>query len=107
MADLDEQIEKIQMERKHAHALYSEPLSVSREFLHMEREAFAQRRLTAGEKELIVAGISAVINCESCMKWHIDRALDAGMSRAQVLEAIGVDLEMGGGPATVVAQLAA
>jgi AhpD family alkylhydroperoxidase len=57
-------------------------------------------------KELIAVGISVVINCESCMEWHIKQAIDAGADTTQVIEAIGIGIEMGGGPATVSARFA-
>ncbi|MFX1364996.1 MAG: carboxymuconolactone decarboxylase family protein [Promethearchaeota archaeon] len=52
-------------------------------------------------KELITIRISVVINCESCMEWHIKEALNSGAERDQIIESIEVAIEMGGGPATV------
>jgi len=57
-------------------------------------------------KELIAVGISVVINCQSCMQWHIEQAVAAGAAFRQVLEAVEVGIEMGGGPATVSARFA-
>jgi len=75
-------------------------------FLEMERATFADGHLPARGKELIAIGISVVINCESCMQWHIEQAAKAGASEQEVLEAIEVGIEMGGGPATVSARFA-
>jgi AhpD family alkylhydroperoxidase len=72
----------------------------------MEEKAFANGALDNQNKELIAVGISIVINCESCMQWHIEQALKTGANEEQVLEAIGVGIEMGGGPATVSARFA-
>lgn len=47
-----------------------------------------------------------VINCESCMQWHIEQAARAGATEREVLEAIEVGIEMGGGPATAHARYA-
>jgi alkylhydroperoxidase/carboxymuconolactone decarboxylase family protein YurZ len=47
-----------------------------------------------------------VINCESCMQWHIEQAALAGAGEREVLEAIEVGMEMGGGPATAHARFA-
>ncbi len=55
---------------------------------------------------MIAAGISVVINCESCMQWHIEQAAKAGAGRQEVFEAVEVAIEMGGGPATVFARFA-
>ena len=58
------------------------------------------------QKELIAVGISVVIDCESCMEWHINQAATAGASKREVLEAVEVGIEFGGGPATVSARFA-
>ena len=56
------------------------------------------------QKELIAIGISVVINCESCMEWHIKQALDDGASEGEIIESIEVGIEMAGGPATASAR---
>jgi alkylhydroperoxidase/carboxymuconolactone decarboxylase family protein YurZ len=40
------------------------------------------------------------------MQWHIEQAAAAGASYDEVLEAVEIGIEMGGGPATVSARLA-
>jgi AhpD family alkylhydroperoxidase len=75
-------------------------------FLEMERATYADGALTKRTKELIAIGISVVINCESCMQWHIEQAAAAGAGKREVLEAIEVGIEMGGGPATAHARFA-
>ncbi len=93
--------------RKAAHAKLLELDSkVYRAFLDMERAAFSDGALPKKTKELIAAGISVAGNCESCMQWHIEQAAKAGASLREVLEAVEVAIEMGGGPATVSARFA-
>ena len=70
-------------------------------FLAMEKAVYTDGALSKLTKELIAVGISVVINCESCMQWHIEQAAAGGASLRQVLEAVEVGMEMGGGPATV------
>ncbi|CAH2602125.1 Carboxymuconolactone decarboxylase family protein [Rhodovastum atsumiense] len=77
-----------------------------RSFLDMERATYADGALTKKHKELVAIGISVVIDCESCMQWHIEQAATAGASFQEVLEAVEVGIEMGGGPATVSARFA-
>ena len=62
--------------------------------------------LTRKHKELIAIGISVTIDCESCMQWHIEQAAQTGAGRQEVLEAVEVGIEMGGGRATVSARFA-
>jgi alkylhydroperoxidase/carboxymuconolactone decarboxylase family protein YurZ len=47
-----------------------------------------------------------VINCASCMQWHIEQAARAGAEEGEVIEAVEVGIEMGGGPATANARFA-
>lgn len=97
-----EKIEKIIHDRKTAHTELNQKSPVYRAFLCMEEKAFADGALSKREKELIAVGISVVINCESCMEWHIHQALLHGAG----IEAIETGIEMGGGPATVTARFA-
>lgn len=93
--------------RADAHAeLLSLDSKVYKAFLDMERAAFSDGELSKRMKELIAIGISVVINCESCMQWHIEQAAQSGASKREVLEAIEVGIEMGGGPATAHARFA-
>ena len=101
-----EQIERIQRNRKRGHAELSKRSDVYRAFLEMEHKAFADGALPKMHKELMAAAISVVTDCESCMEWHIEQALKAGATEEQVIEAIGVGIEMGIGPATVSARFA-
>lgn len=75
-------------------------------FLELEKAAYSDGALPRKAKELIAVGISVVIDCESCMQWHIEQAVARGATREEVLEAVEVGMEMGGGPATVSARFA-
>ena len=75
-------------------------------FLDMEEAAYSDGALSKKVKELIAVGASVLVNCESCMQWHIEQAAQAGASMSEVLEAVEVGIEMGGGPATVSARFA-
>ena len=79
---------------------------VYKAFLAMEAAAFADAALPKKTKELIAVGISVVIDCESCMQWHIGEAAKASATYDEILEAVEVGIEMGGGPATVSARFA-
>lgn len=102
-----EKIEKIVQDRKRANdMLLSKGSKVYEAFLDLERKTFSDGNLKKMDKELIAVGISIVINCESCLECHIKEALRSGASEEQVLEAIEVGIEMGGGPATVSSRFA-
>ncbi len=99
--------DEIDHKRKEAHArLVRAHSKVYQAFLEMERAAFSDGALPKKNKELIAVGISVVIDCESCMQWHIGQAAAAGATAREVFEAVEVGIEMGGGPATVSARFA-
>jgi len=75
-------------------------------FLAMEKAAYRDGALPKKQKELIAVGISVVKDCESCMQWHIEQAAADGATFEELIEAIEVGIEMGGGPATVSARFA-
>lgn len=104
---MDNKLVELSNTRKWAHKkLLDEGSEVYRAFLDMERAAFSDGALTRKHKELIAVGISVTIDCESCMQWHIEQAAATSATYEEVLEAVGVGMEMGGGPATVSARFA-
>ena len=100
-------LEELTAQRKRAHGeLVALKSKVYAGFLAMEKAAYCDGALPKKQKELIAVGISVVKNCESCMQWHIEQAAADGASFEEMLEAIEVGIEMGGGPATVSARFA-
>ncbi len=79
---------------------------VYQSFVDMEQNTYKDGILTKKQKELIAIGISLVINCESCMEWHIKQAIDDGASEEEIIESIEVGIEMSGGPGTASARFA-
>jgi AhpD family alkylhydroperoxidase len=57
--------------------------------------------LSAREKELISLGIAITVRCDGCIAFHVHDALEAGASRDEITETIGVAVLMGGGPAVM------
>ncbi|UCG28529.1 MAG: carboxymuconolactone decarboxylase family protein [Bacteroidales bacterium] len=107
MENLDkERIGQIIKGRKQAHAYYLKNSKVYRSFIDMEQNTYKDGELGKLQKELIAIGISVVINCDSCMEWHIHEALKDGATHNQIIEAIEVGIEMSGGPGTVSARFA-
>jgi len=77
-----DKLQHLSQQRKHAHAkLLKLKSKVYKAFIEMERAAYSDGSLLKKHKELIAVGISVVINCESCMQWHIEQAAKAGEAR--------------------------
>jgi AhpD family alkylhydroperoxidase len=72
-------------------------------FARMHRKATADGALTSSVKEMMALAISIVIGCEGCIAYHVHDAIEAGASRDEILETIGVAVLMGGGPASIYA----
>ena len=107
---MTEKLREISIKRKRAHKkLLALNSKVYKAFVEMEQAAYSDGALPSKTKELIAVGISVVsvvIDCESCMQWHIEQAAKVGATEREILEAIEVGIEMGGGPATVSARFA-
>jgi AhpD family alkylhydroperoxidase len=98
---------RIAMRRQVAHTkLLSLQSKVYERFLQMEEAAYSDGALLKKHKELIAVGASVVIHCDSCMQGHITQAAAAGATMQEVLEAVEVGIELGGGVATVAARFA-
>ena len=99
-------IEKIIGDRKDAHKFFTKRPKAYNAFVKFANVAFTDGELDKKTKELMAFSIAVVINCESCMEWHISEALRLGASEQQIIESIDVATEMGRGPATVAARFA-
>ncbi|MDF2141395.1 carboxymuconolactone decarboxylase family protein [Paenirhodobacter sp. CAU 1674] len=52
-------------------------------------------------KELIAFGIAITVRCDGCIAAHAAACHEAGATRQEVAEMVGVALLMGGGPSSV------
>jgi len=50
-------------------------------------------------KELVALGTSITARCKYCIAIHVEKALKAGATKEEILEAATVAILMGGGPA--------
>lgn len=49
-------------------------------------------------KELIAVGIAVADRCEPCILFHVEALIGAGATREELAEALGMAVQMGGGP---------
>jgi AhpD family alkylhydroperoxidase len=63
--------------------------------------AYADGALSRKTKELIALVLSVASRCDGCVAYHARRVSELGVERAEVVEAIGVAIQMGGGPSMV------
>jgi len=72
-------------------------------FARLHRKATADGALTSSVKEMMALAISIVVGCDGCIAYHVHDAIEAGASREELLETIGVAVLMGGGPGSIYA----
>lgn len=70
-------------------------------FSKLNAASMTDGALPARHKELIALGIAITSRCDGCIAYHVHDALNAGASKAEITETIGVAILMGGGPAVV------
>ncbi|MEO1102893.1 MAG: carboxymuconolactone decarboxylase family protein [Pseudomonadota bacterium] len=58
---------------------------------------------SSAQKELVATAIAVTKGCEGCILYHVDAAKRGGATREELLELLGVAVEMGGGPSMVYA----
>jgi AhpD family alkylhydroperoxidase len=70
-------------------------------YAQLAKAATAEGELTSKTKELIALAIAATRECDGCIAAHAKNLVRAGATRQEVAEAMGVVIEMNGGPGTV------
>ena len=59
--------------------------------------------LTHKTKELIALALGVAGHCDACLGYHLKALIRAGATRAEIEEALGVAVYMGGGPSLMYA----
>ena len=72
-------------------------------FARLHRKTMDDGALSRKVKEMMALAISMVVGCEGCIAYHVHDAVEAGATRPELLEAVGVGLLMGGGPGSIYA----
>ncbi|MCI5674815.1 MAG: carboxymuconolactone decarboxylase family protein [Ezakiella sp.] len=63
-------------------------------------EVFKDRVLTLKQKEMIALAIAVAVKCDGCISFHAKQAVKAGCNMEELSEMVGVNIMMGGGPAS-------
>lgn len=78
----------------------------TRGFSALAQGAMKDGALDRKTKELIAMALSVAARCDPCLGYHAEALVRLGATRAEVEEAIGVAVYMGGGPALMYAAAA-
>ena len=71
----------------------------TRAFLSFLQKAEAGKALDIRTKELINVGLAVAAQCEWCIAFHVEQAVEAGATRDEIVEAGFMAVIMHGGPA--------
>jgi AhpD family alkylhydroperoxidase len=76
---------------------------VMQAFEGFHQTAVASRALDTKIKELMALAISVTHGCDDCIAHHVHDAIDAGATREEITDTLGVAVLMGGGPGMIYA----
>jgi len=86
---------------KRTGSLYKAQTKVMSAFSQLSQAASADGALESKTKELMALAISVTIRCEDCIVYHMQAAIKNGANEDEIMETLGVAVEMGGGPSVV------
>jgi AhpD family alkylhydroperoxidase len=70
-------------------------------FMKLHKSNATDGALSTKVKELMALSIGICVRCDGCIAFHVHDALEAGATRDEIVETIGVAILMGGGPSVV------
>lgn len=70
--------------------------TVLKRLFNLDTNAFAEGSLNKQTKELIGLACSMVLRCDDCVKYHLGKCKEEGLSREQVFEAFSIAYLIGG-----------
>lgn len=69
---------------------------VTKRFFNLDAKAYESGALPERTKEMLGLAASAVLRCDDCIAYHIDRCVELGVSDEELLEVLDVALIVGG-----------
>jgi len=90
-------IEKFQRERESLNELVIKYAGLgTKRFYSLDSQAYREGALTARTKELLGLVASFVLRCDDCIKYHIIRCHEEGVTSEELEEALFIGLIVGG-----------
>lgn len=65
-------------------------------FFSLDDQTYREGALNCKTKELIGLAVSVSFRCNDCIFYHIDRAMELGAARSEIVEALNIALIIGG-----------
>lgn len=87
--------------RNNARKVRDNAPGTAKAFAQMDMALMGEGAISPKTKELIALGISLAEHCVPCIRAHVAGCLEEGATREEIMEAAGVAVVMGGGPAYI------
>ena len=92
-------LDKLRNVKKNSQTLAAAQPAVMETFERFHKAAGATGALDRKTKELMALAISVTHGCDDCIAHHVHDAIEAGTTREEFADALGVAVLMGAGPA--------
>lgn len=69
---------------------------VIKRIFNLDTNAYAEGALDVKTKELLGLVASAVLRCDDCIKYHLETSYKHGITREEMMEAMGIATLVGG-----------
>lgn len=69
---------------------------IIKRILNLDTNAYSDGHLDVKSKELIGLTCSLVLRCDDCVKYHLEKCMEVGLSQEQMHEAMGIATLIGG-----------
>ena len=69
---------------------------VIKRIFNVDTNAYMEGALDVKTKELLGLVASAVLRCDDCIKYHLEMAFNKGVSKEEMMEAMGIATLVGG-----------
>ena len=76
--------------------ILSDNNTVIKRIFNLDTNAFKKGALDATTKELLGLVASAVLRCDDCIQYHLEKCHKEGLSREQIVEALSIATLIGG-----------
>jgi AhpD family alkylhydroperoxidase len=93
----ENEMEKFEKEREKLNKLLTKRADLNmKRFMNLDSQAYKIGALSAKTKELLGLVSSLVLRCEDCIKYHLARCHEKGVTTEELVEALGIGLVVGG-----------
>jgi AhpD family alkylhydroperoxidase len=69
---------------------------IVKRIFNLDTNAYAEGALDVKTKELLGLVASTVLRCDDCIKYHLETAFKEGISKEEMMEAMGIATLVGG-----------